>query len=213
MLGWMIRMQITGYKLGNCTDYVQKRGDMQIFKPIFIKNMRIFLNMLYKYQVMRYLWNEIQTCIFMNIQKQIRQFEYTNQNDTNQNIPKLFKFYIYKCILAAPFHYILKYKFGICNAKECESKISTVLFFEKSSFLAYSWRREGFLKIREFWRGINRLKPLVLSAFDIKKSASEKRQFWKFQLGKNVLYSAKCKKSVLSSALQAGYWGYPTTYF
>lgn len=54
------------------------------------------------------------------------------------------------CIPKALFVPISESKCRKPNLKESECRITTSVFFENSSFLAYSGQREEFLEIREF---------------------------------------------------------------
>ena len=60
------------------------------------------------------------------------------------------KFRYLNCKCTPPSILLLKSKCGKLNLKESESQILVSVFFENSSFLAYSGQREDNLEIREF---------------------------------------------------------------
>ena len=113
-------------------------------------------------------------CIFMNMIFEINIFWYTNLFFRIWNLVFISKYSLVKCKFCSIIILIYVCNYDFLNLKESECRILGERFERFFSFLAYSGQRERILKIREFWRGRNRAKPLILWAFRPKKSTHEK---------------------------------------
>lgn len=94
------------------------------------------------------------------------------------------------------------------NVKFCDSVFSRFRHFSEIPEAV-----SGGVKIRDFWRGRNRLKPLLPLHFGHKKSTREECFSWLFQDFQNTNFSAKCKRLVHGRAPHRSYLGYPVPCF
>ena len=112
-------------------------------------------------------------CIFMDINCWIKSFAFAYSNIKLRILPYWHVFTFLNCISKALFVLIFKSKCRKPNLKESECRITASVFFENSSFLAYSGQREDNLEIRDFWGLTNHSKPLIYGHLGLKKALTK----------------------------------------